>query len=466
MQLRDYQLQAVDAARAAIVQGHRMVVLVAPTGAGKTVVALEIARLALTKGNSVLVLAHTEEIIGQTSRRLTESGLPHGVIKAGHKPSIELRAQIASVQTLVRRLAAKPHADVLIVDEVHHVGSRTWRAVIDAYPSAVIIGLSATPYRTDGQGLGSVGFTSLVTVAQIPDLIQRGYLVPAVVWGAPPLDLSSVETVAGDFNRGQLGAVMDRPKLIGNIVEHWQRLAAGRTTVVFASRLDHSRHVVEEFRAHGVAAEHLDGASADRVAILARLASGETTVVSTVGMLTEGFDLPRISCIVMARPTMSRGLHRQMAGRGLRTWEDKRDCVLIDHAGNHMRHGFIDEPEVFSLDGREKRVRDAVPSVRTCLRCFAVSRSSSPSCELCGAPFPIVRKQIATEDGELVQVTAAQRWAARAGDDARVKSLAKWMKEGKDRGYKPTWPLVRYRALFHQWPGTDVQRKAEEMISV
>ena len=128
-----------------------------------------------------------------------------------------------------------------------------------------------------------------------------------------------------------------------------------------------------------------------------------------------------------------------------------------------MRHGFVDDPETYSLEGREKRVRDAVMGLRTCLQCFAVSRSTAPRCELCGEPFPIRKQEIRQEDGELQEVTPAQRWAARAGDDARVKSLAKWMKEGKDRGYKPTWPLVRYRALFHQWPGTDVQRKAEEM---
>ena len=463
MLYRDYQLQAVDAARTAIMQGHRMIVLVAPCGAGKTVVALRTIELAIRRSSKVLFLTHTEEIIGQTSARLSAIGITHGVIKAGRRTALDLPVQIASIPTLVRRLSSKPPANVVLIDEVHHVGSRTWRAVIDAYPSAVIIGFSATPYRTDGQGLGSVGFTSLVTVAQIPDLIRRGYLVPAKVWGAPPIDLSSVETVAGDFNRGQLGAVMDRPKLVGNVVAHWERLALGRPTIVFASRIDHSKHLTEEFLAHGHAAEHIDGTMSDRRSALDRFRAGETRIITTVALLTEGADFPACSAIVMARPTMSRGMFIQMAGRGLRTHEGKVDCVLIDHAGNHMRHGFVDDPETYSLDGREKRVRDAVMGLRTCLQCFAVSRSTAPRCELCGEPFPIRKQEIRQEDGELQEVTPAQRWAARAGDDARVKSLAKWMKEGKDRGYKPTWPLVRYRALFHAWPGTDMQRKAEEM---
>lgn len=460
--LRPHQSRAVTEAREAIVQGHRMVMLVAPCGAGKTVVALETLRLAVAKGNRGLFVCHTEEILDQTSRRMSEVGIPHGVIKAGHRPALDLPVQIASVQTLVRRLDQKPHADLVIPDEAHHVGARTWGAVIDAYPKAVILGMTATPFRTDGQGFRSVGFSKLIVVATIPELIAKGYLVPAQVWGAPPIDLSSVETVAGDFARGQLGAVMDRPKLVGNVVAHWEKLAVGRQTLVFGSSIAHSKNLAAEFCARGHASEHIDGKS-ERAGAISRFRARETRILTTYGLLNEGADFPECSAVVLARPTMSRGLFVQMAGRGMRADDGKVDCVLIDHAGNHMRHGFIDEPEVFSLDGREKRVRDAVPSLRTCLQCFAVSRGSSASCELCNAPFPVRKHQIATEDGELVQVTAAQRWAARAGDDARVKSLAKWMRIAADKKYDVKWPLVRYRALFHQWPGTDVQRKAEEM---
>ena len=469
---RPHQINGVIAIRDHIAAGRRRVIALSPTGSGKTWLGTDVARRVVERKGSLLWVTHRIELIEQASSRLDELELDHGVIQGSHsRTRLGLPIQVASVQTLARREALPP-ATVIVIDECHHATSTGYVSLLSRYRDAYVIGLTATAERLDGSGLGTtgplgaMGFQAIVEVARIDELVALGYLVPSVVYAPTVPDLHDVQTLGGEYNSKQLAGVMDRPAITGDIVATWLRLAKGQTTVGFAVNCDHGRHLTERCVAAGIAAEFLDFKTPplERKAVLARVASGETTWLWNVDLMTEGWDMPRASVIVWARPTASLCLYLQGCGRGLRPWEGKTRCLVLDHAGNVHRHGFPNEHHTYSLDSKRRKIAGVLPlSLRTCLQCFAVSRGTSANCELCGAAFPVRKQEIRHEDGELQEVTPAQMWAARAGDDARVKSLAKWMREGKDRGYKPTWPLVRYRALFHQWPGPDVQRKAEEM---
>lgn len=453
--LRDYQIRAVQRARAAIAAGRRRPLLVAPTGAGKTVIASAIVEAACRKGSRTLFLAHRLELIEQASAKLDEIGVDHGIIKAGH-PRVrpELPVQVASVQTLSRRIARDGGGaaySLIIVDEAHHVTAGSYRRVLDAHPGAVVLGLTATPYRADGAALGDV-FDELVEVKSLAELIEGGHLVEPRVFGRKPPDLAGVRTVAGDYNLRQLAGVMDQEDLVGDLVATWKEKAAGRTTVAFAVDVAHSKHIAAAFAGAGVAAGHVDGEmpEEERAAVLARLAAGELEVVSNCAILTEGWDLPQCACVILARPTRSRSLWKQMCGRALRPAAGKEDCLILDHAGAWTRHGFLTDPESLSLEGQEKQVGEG-PGFR-CPSCKAELRGWPRFCPVCEKELP--RRGGRDEDG------AGSGGSARkdeALEELRpLEELQQAYKElasvARARGYQAVWVGLKFKDRYGFWP--------------
>ena len=355
--LRDYQAQAIEQLEKAT-----KALYVLPTGGGKTVIAIDVMMRSVQRGERALMLTHRREILRQTSLKIP---IDHGLIQAGLNIDLEYPVQVASIQTLWARCmrsnkVSLPPADLIIIDEAHHIAARTWRLILEAYPNARRIGLTATPCRADGRGLGNY-FERLILGPQIPELIARKYLVPTVYYAPANPDLKGVETRQGDYVVSQLADRMNRDDLVGDIVSNWHKLAQRRKTLVFCVDVAHSVHVKNEFLKSDVKAEHVDGGTpkAERDAILARLASGETEVLCNCMVLTEGFDLPAISCIVLARPTKQLGLFRQMAGRGLRPAPGKSNLVLIDHSGAVFRHGLLEDPGMDSRRHQAGREPDA-----------------------------------------------------------------------------------------------------------
>jgi len=291
--LRPYQSDVIAEIEKAIAAGERRILLVAPTGSGKTIIAAEIVSHFTQRYRPVLVLSHRLEIVTQTCGKLYARGIRHGVIKAGFEPRPMERVQVASVQTLwvrAMRSAAMqlPPADLLIVDECHHATATTWRNIIAAYPDAALIGLTATPCRGDGRGLGGI-FTSLIECPQVAELIAQGYLVKSRVYAPVTPNLRGVHVRHGDYVEDELADRMNSAKLVGDIVTHWHKFGERRRTVAFGVNVAHSLHLRNEFVKSGVRAEHLDGETPkdERDAILARLASGETEVLANCMVLTE-----------------------------------------------------------------------------------------------------------------------------------------------------------------------------------
>jgi DNA repair protein RadD len=464
-ELRPYQTKAVDEIEEAI-ETIEAPLYVLPTGAGKTIVAARIIERAVEAGRRVLVLTHRREILKHTSLKLSGGDFEHGLILAGLNLDLDAPVQIASIQTLWARTMRTnkiplPAADLIIIDEAHHVAAQTWRKIIEAYPHACRVGLTATPCRSDGRGLGNF-FDKIIEGPQIPELIAQKHLVPTIYYAPVNPDLSGVQTQQGDYIVSQLADRMNRTDLIGDIVSNWHKHGERRRTLVFCVDVAHSVHIKDEFVKSGVRAEHIDGSTpkSDRDAALARLKSGETELIANCMVLTEGFDEPSIGCIVLARPTKQLGLFRQMAGRGLRPAPGKNNLILIDHSGAVFRHGLLEDKIEWTLhtDKRAenpthaKRDMGAIGRLIECSQCGAM-RTAGEKCQHCGFLPQRRPDAIVFADGELARVNRQTRTAASTEDpNERMRWHAMLVHIRNERGYHPKWPLAKYREKFGTWP--------------
>ena len=459
--LRHYQARAIEE----IENANERALYVLPTGGGKTVIAASIIERAVHRGDRVLILTHRREILRQTSLKMA---IDHGLIQAGLNIDLSYPVQVASIQTLWARCMRTdkvplPAANLIIVDEAHHVAARTWRTILDAYPNARLVGLTATPCRSDGRGLGDY-FEVLIEGPQIPELIAQKFLVPTIYYAPANPDLHGVATRQGDYVVKQLADRMNRTDLVGDVVSNWHKLAHRRKTIVFCVDVGHSVHVKDEFVKSGVRAEHVDGITpkTERDAILTRLASGETEVVSNCMVLTEGLDCPAAGCIVLARPTKQIGLFRQMAGRGLRPAPGKSNMILLDHSGAVFRHGLLEDKIEWTLDitkpaknhPHESRNQQATSRLIECSQCGALRKGGEP-CPQCGF-LPRRRPDaIVFRDGELAQV---RNGTAKSANDPHVRMQWHSMLAhiAAERSYKRGWAAHKYKEKFGCWPPSRV----------
>ena len=412
MQLRPYQNRAIGDLRHAYRSGSRAPLLCLPTGGGKTVIFSAIAQASAAKGLNVLILVHRRELLRQASAKLRDVGLQHGTIAAG-LPDTDHAVRIASVQTLVRRLSRidwEPR--LIIIDEAHHAVAGSWDRVLNHWPSAYRLGVSATPCRLDGRGLGNA-FDALVLGPSVADLTCSGYLADARIYAPPVIaNLGKLHTRAGDYATDEAADAMDRPTVTGDAVAHYQRLAAGQPAIAFCCNTKHAASVARQFQAAGINAATLLGTNKpeERDQLVADLASGRLQVLITVDVVSEGFDCPGASVAILLRPTKSESLYLQQVGRVLRPKPDGGKALILDHVGNVMRHGFPDDHREWSLaDGlRRNRAATGAPTVRTCPSCYAAFKPQ-PFCPVCGADCaPKAKRGMTQVDGELQEIRRYQ----------------------------------------------------------
>ena len=438
MELRPYQLQAVDGCRQAL-RSADSALLVMPTGAGKTVVFTEIAKLARNKGRKVLILVHRRELVTQACSKLDKVNVKHGIISAGSKSSKHW-VQVASVQTLVRRLHKSTWTpDLIIIDEAHHAVAGSWDKIIAHFQSAKIIGVTATPTRLDGRGLGS-HFSTLVQGPSVAQLVESGFLSEHKVY-APPIvaDLRGVKVRAGDYARDQLSEVMDRPTVTGDAVSHYRRLADGLPAIAFCCSIAHATSVRDSFLGAGYKAKLVHGSmkADERDEAISGLADGRTQILCSVDVVSEGTDVPAVSAAILLRPTQSESLYLQQVGRILRPQPGKT-AIVLDHVGATKKHGFVDDPRNWSLDSKAKRQRkdESAPTVRQCPECFAAFKPQ-PACPCCGHIVPIKTKEMVQIDGELVEMRRQKREQRK--EIGRARTLPELLSIAKRKGYKPGW---------------------------
>jgi DNA repair protein RadD len=458
--LHQFQQDAVAKIERHIAEGRLKLLLVAPTGSGKTVIASELIRRWVTQYRRVLFLAHRREIILHSSAKLTANSVRHGIIMSAVDPRPMEAVQVASIDTLLMRGVRSsamdlPPADLVIFDEAHRARGRTREHLIGLYPEAVLLGMTATPCRGDGRGLGNL-FEVMIECPQVADLIVGGYLVKSRVYAPINPDLKGVRVEKGDYVISQLAGRMNTEGLVGDIVEHWHKHGENRRTIAFAVDVAHSVAIRNQFLRAGVPAEHLDGETSlpEREAILARLASGEAKVVSNCMVLTEGWDCPPVGCAVLARPTKQMGLYRQMIGRVLRPADDKPDAVILDHSGAVFRHGLPEDHVEWTLDtdrraatpAHEKRKTGKEPALRECPSCKAIM--VKPPCGACGwVPEPKARN-IDFEDGKLGLVIGGHAREHRYTEDQKVIWHRMLIGEALRRGKNPNWAFYLFRDKF------------------
>jgi DNA repair protein RadD len=438
--LRDYQQRAIDDLRAAYRHGSRAPLLVLSTGAGKTICFAAITARAAARGRQVLILVHRRELIQQASSKLASAGVPHGIIAAGF-PASDQPVQVASVQTLARRLASmawSPH--LIVVDEAHHAVAGTWSSVLSHWPDAFRLGVTATPVRQDGRGLGAV-FDQLVLGPSVADLIQRGFLAPSRVY-APAIiaDLSGLKVRAGDYSPEQAADRMNRPTVTGDAIAHYLRLCNQKRAIAFCCSAQHADSVAAEFNRSGVPAATLLGTTpADqRDQLVRQFAAGTISVLVTVDVVSEGFDCPAAEAAILLRPTQSLGLYLQQVGRVLRPAPDKPHALILDHVGNVHRHGWPDDPRDWTLADRERRAGSAgqaAPTVRTCSQCFAAFKPA-PICPCCGAECaPQNPRQLRQVEGDLKELKR-EEVRQRTSERKQARTLQDLIHVGQARGMK------------------------------
>jgi len=468
--LRSYQIEAIDAIRKAIQMGFRKILLVAPTGSGKTVIAAQIVKMADAKLRESMFLAHRRELIYQCANKLESFGVDHGIIMAGEYPEGAASVQVASIDTLRARCISTdrlplPYADLVIIDEAHRSLAPTYLTLIDHYGDKVVIGMTATPIRGDGKGLGHA-YDYMVQCPSIRQLIDLGHLVEPRTFAPTIPDLTGIKIKGGDYDERELQRAMDRRSLVGSIIEHWGRLAKDRPSIVFASGVKHSIHLKDEFIKVGVKAAHVDGNTdmAERKKVISDLNIGKIQVVCNYGVFTEGFDEPKLSACILARPTKNLGLYLQMAGRTLRPAPDKKDSIIIDHSGNVYEHGFVQDEHDWvleegkglktSAEERQKKLDDKKPI--TCVKCTTVYTGQLP-CPHCGHVPQTYGKSVESLSGDLMEVREENRRSAQK----RVFTM-----EDKQHWYSQLlhyaqlnnksngWVAHTYRSKFGVWPRT------------
>lgn len=444
MQPRRYQQIAIDNVASEYRAGHQGVVLVLPTGGGKTVVYSLITRELEAAGHPVLIVEPGTELVEQTRDKLVRCGVRRvGVISAGWRgegyrgnfnPDPGALVQVASPDTLRSRPDAILRAPRLtIYDEGHLSAAATYQGLMARFPSSRRLITTATPRRLDGQGFrGSA--SAIVVGSTVKELQELGALVPFRTLSIPLTDFArSTRRPGGEFNLKKMSAAYNKQQLVGDVVAHYTEHAEGRSALCFAASVEHSKELRDAFNACGYRAEHVDGTTpsgtkgdgmrgyATRCGILERLEAGITEIVCNFGILTAGFDCPRVACVIVARATASWSLWIQMAGRGLRPWAEggKIDCVILDHGGNALRHGNLAHPHVFSLDGKEhaEAANDDAELGKVCPQCQTVIDTCEPFCtsefngNRCGFDFRAhriagTRGAVQSVDGQLVEIAA------------------------------------------------------------
>lgn len=452
------QVDLINAAKDKIRGGCRALLIQSPTGSGKTYISSEIVKGAFNKGKICNFIVPRRDLLRQTSNTFKEFSIPHSFVAAGLKTYHKNKIFICSTQTLKNRLNDSP--DVVVVDEAH-VGGDTLDRIIKYYKAkgAIILLLSATPWKLSGKGLGCWA-DDMVCGPSIRQLIDNKRLSEYRAFAPNSPDLSGIKIVAGDYAHKQLNEKMENDRvLVGNAVKHYQTHAMGKLNIAYCVSIAHSKITAQAFNDAGIPAAHMDGDTPDdeRIRIIKAYARRELLVLCNNDLLTYGFDLSSSSGMNVTvesmsdlRPTMSLALQLQKWGRVLRYKPEP--ALIFDHAGNigteeNPKHGLPDADRQWTLSDRIKSPKEGGEksiNVRQCLPdesgpgCFYCHKPA-PICPNCGRIYPIQSREIDEIDGELQELQIQQEKKAARRQQGRAKTIADLQAIAKERGYKSGW---------------------------
>jgi superfamily II DNA or RNA helicase len=370
------------------------VLLVSPAGSGKSVVIADIAKKVTEKGGRVLFMVHRQELVNQ----IRESFAANEVNLA--------RCTIMTVGKVKNRLDELPTPTLIITDETHHSLAKTYQTIYDYYSDTPRLGFSATPWRLNGKGLGNV-YDSMVEGPTVEWLIKNNYLAPYDYYSVNLIDESKLsKSSTGDYTNKSIDEAVGHT-IYGDVIKTYLEKAKDQQTIVYAHSIDFSKQVAQQFNQAGIIAKHCDSKTpkSERDKIMSDFKAGKIKILCNVDLISEGFNVPDCSCVIMLRPTESLVLFVQQAMRCMRYKSDKR-ATIIDHVANYTRFGLPDTDRQWTLDDREKKQKsntDITSPIKTCTNCFAVISGTSRVCPLCGHEIEIAATEIEVDQSAEIQ---------------------------------------------------------------
>ncbi len=360
--LRPYQIEGINNIFNKWREGKRSILFQMPTGTGKTVLFNEIVRRGFENQRKILIVVHRIELVEQITKKLTEKGIAVGHIVAGTTADYSKIVQVASIQTLSRR--EFPEAHLIIIDECHHSKAATYKQLWEAYPDAKFLGVTATPYRLSGEGFDDL-FDELIVSMPVNEFIKQKHLVPITHYACASPNLTKVKKSKGDYVTKMLSELMLDNSIMSDVVDSYMENCNGKSAIVFAVDIEHSKEIVGRFKKAGILAEHIDFETPKelRQQILNDFRSGIIKIVSNVTIITEGFDFPECEVVLLARPTKSLSLYLQMVGRVMRPAEGKTEGIILDNAGLWLEHGLSTIDREWSLYATQKKGKNEIRSI-------------------------------------------------------------------------------------------------------
>ncbi len=435
MNLREYQIELIEKCRAEYRKGFKAPCIVLPCGGGKSVIVAEMAKCATAKGNQVLFLVHRRELVEQIKHTFEWWGVDMNL------------CDVMMVQTANRHIAQIRPPKLIITDENHHSKAFTYRKIYDAFPKAKRIGVTATPIRLDGSGLGDVN-DSLVVGVSAKWLIEHKFLAPYDYYAPAIADLSGLKVVRGEFETDGIEKVLMKSAIYGDVISHYRKLADGKQAICYCVSVKHSQAVANAFCDVGIVARHIDGSTPknERDGVISAFRDGSIQILCNVDLISEGFDVPDCECAILLRPTQSLTLYIQQSMRCLR-YKDGKRAVIIDHVGNYARFGMPDADREWSLDGSKKagNQRNNADEVKVlqcpeCFYTFEPPEDEEKICPFCGYVFPEKeRKERSIEKKKETELQKITGFSLDFSTPENCKNMHELQVYAKKKGYKPGW---------------------------
>ena len=437
MQLRPYQNNLVEQLRAAWRNGFKAPCIVLPCGGGKSCILAEIARRTTYNGKRVLFLVHRRELVEQ-------------IIGTFCRWGVDMRyCDVMMVQTACRRKNL-PKPGLIMTDENHHSLASSYRKIYDRFPDVLRVGVTATPVRLNGDGLGDVNDKLIIGVSA-KWLIENNCLAPYEYYAPDVADLTGLHTKMGEYVTADVEKAMIKKAVFGDVIGYYKQLAAGKKAVCYCASIKHSKSMAEEFTAAGIPAAHIDGETPkeERSRTIADFRAGKIRILCNVDLISEGFDVPDCECAILLRPTQSLTLYIQQSMRCMRYRKGKR-AVIIDHVGNYARFGMPDDDREWSLDKKQKQKRDPGEDIklRMCPECFlAFNPDEAPkaegrvSCPHCGYVFPKQERQL--EEVTDTGLKKIEGFRLNFDTPENCHSYDELLAYARRKGYKPGWAYFK-----------------------
>lgn len=429
MELRPYQTKLLNKTREAYLQGYKSPCIVAPCGAGKTVVMADMAKKASEKKNHTLFLVHRKELKDQTIDTLKWWGADMDYIEVG------------MIQTVVRRLPKTKEPKLIITDENHHSLAKSYRKIYDYFPNARLVGFTATPVRLNGGGLGDVNDV-LVEGPTVSELIEWENLAPFKYYAPEIVDTSQLKIRRGEYVTKDIDDLFQNKAIWGDVIKHYKKLSDGKQAICYCSSINQSKEVAEQFNQAGIKTKHIDGETpkSERDRVIQDFREGKIMILCNVDIISEGFDVPDCNTAILLRPTQSLGLYIQQSMRAMR-YKEGKTAIIIDHVGNVGRFGTPDTVREWTLDpkkGSNNTVQDENP-VKQCLECFYTVERNTKVCPECGFEFKAEEKEVEQVESDLVEIGSFEGFTTNYKEPKDCKNMTELYQLAKARGFKPGW---------------------------